>query len=259
MLPVWLSDTVTTDVSRALHYTGLWGLEGVELRRVGHGVVPDVPNERVLRDRLAAEEWAVAAMEPGLFEGTATDSAAAFGDLARLDEVLAFARRIVCPVIVVGGFAPDGFDFAAAADVLRRAGKKAKTAGATLAVLNSPDAATRTGADLARLLDAVGHEAVGAAWHPAHAAMAGERPADGLAALGQRVRHVRVRDGALEANGAWADALVGEGAIGWEEQVAMLRAAGYGGALSLEVHPVDDLPLAKVGLRSGTAVARLAR
>lgn len=259
MLPVWLPDTVTTDVSRALHYTGLWGLEGVELRRVGRGVVPDVPNERMLRDRLAAEEMAVAAVAPGLFEGASTDRAGVFGDLARLDETLAFARRLACPVIVVGGFAADGFDLDAVADVLRRAGDKAAAAGATLAVLNDPELATRTGADLARLLDAAAHDAVGAAWHPAHAAMAGEAPADGLAALGTRVRHVRVRDGALDAEGGWTDALVGEGAVGWDEQVAALKRLGYGGALSLEVYPANDLPLPKGGLRSGTAVARLAR
>ncbi len=28
----WTTDTVTTDASRALHYTLLWGLEGVVLR-----------------------------------------------------------------------------------------------------------------------------------------------------------------------------------------------------------------------------------
>lgn len=259
MLPVWLSDTVTTDVSRALHYTGLWGLEGVELRRVGHGVVPDVPNERMLRDRLAAEEMAVAAVEPGLFEGAATDRAATFGDLARLDDALAFARRLACPVVVANGFAPDGFDLAAAADALRRAGDKAGAAGVRVAVLHGPDAAVRTAADLARLLDAVAHDAVGAAWHPALALMVGEDPADGLAALGARVRHVRVRDGAVDDLGVWTDALVGEGAVGWDAQVAALKRFGYDGALSLEVHPVDDLLLPKVGLRSGTAVARLAR
>jgi len=259
MTPAWLSDTVTPDVSRALHYTALWGLEGVELRRVGHGVVPDVPNERVLRDRLAQGEMAVVALVPGLFEAPTADRAAAFDGLARLSGTLVFARRVACPVVVASGFAADGFALAEAVDVLRRAGDAVARAGVHLAVLNEPDMAHRTGDDLARLLDAVDHPNVGAAWHPANALRAGERPADGLAALGARVRHVRVRDGAVQGTGGWADTLVGEGDVDWPAQGARLKAVGYAGALSLEVHPVGELPAAKTGLRSGTAVVRLAR
>ena len=53
MTPIWLTDTVTGDLDRALHYTSLWGLEGVELRTVG-GPEDRVPfvNEAKLRRRL---------------------------------------------------------------------------------------------------------------------------------------------------------------------------------------------------------------
>lgn len=262
MLPAWLPDTVTADVSRGLHYTTLWGLEGVELRRVGHGRVPDVPNERVLRERLEAAEMDVVAIDPGLFEGPLADRALALGDLARLDDSLAFARRFDCPVVVVGAFAgeDDGPNsLAAAADVLRRAGDRAAAHGVALAVQHGLGTAAPTAQALAALLDAANHAAVGALWHPAEALRAGESATDGLAALGPRIRHVRVRDSQPVGTGGWADAVVGEGAVGWDAVAKGLAALGYRGALSLEVHPAGELPAPKSGLRSGTAVARLAR
>ena len=69
MLPVWLTESVTPDLCRAVHYTLLWGLEGVVLRTVGRSGnrVPFV-NERQLRTRLEEPEGQVVAVDPGLFD-----------------------------------------------------------------------------------------------------------------------------------------------------------------------------------------------
>ena len=63
MLTAWLTDTVTSDLDRALHYTLLWGLEGVELRTVG-GAEDRVPfvNEAKLKRRLSEHELPVVAI-----------------------------------------------------------------------------------------------------------------------------------------------------------------------------------------------------
>ncbi len=69
MLPVWLPDTVTLDLDRALHYTLLWGLEGIVLRTVG-GEADRVPhvNEARLKRRLSEHDLPAVAVDPGLFE-----------------------------------------------------------------------------------------------------------------------------------------------------------------------------------------------
>ena len=259
MLPAWLTDTVTPDLDRALHYTGLWGLDGLELRTVGRERVPHA-NERKLRARLDEHELAVAALVPGLFEGPMSDGAARLNELALLAETIAFAGRVGGRVVVASAFAaePD-FDRAAAADLLRRAGDDAGRAGVTLALLPESDGQHPTATALAALIDAADHPAVGAAWAPADALRAGESPEAGLAALGRRVAHVRVRDGHAGPGGAWADAVVGEGAVGWPAVLRGLAAQGYTGALSLEVHPAGDLPAPKAGLRSATFLVREAR
>lgn len=254
MLPAWLTDTVTSDLDRALHYTLLWGLEAVELRTVGraHDRVPFV-NEAKLVRRLAEHELGVAAVVPGLFEGRVVERAAWLNELAALGETLRFCRRVGCSRVVVSAFTEATPE--AAAEPLRRAGEAAAQAGVTLAVLNEQGAAHATGAALAALLEAVDHAHVQAAWHPAEALAAGEDPARGLAALAGRVALVRCRDGRPQPGG-WADAPLGEGAVGWADQLRRLAADGFEGPLSLELTG-EARP--RRGLHDATTLVHLVR
>lgn len=257
MLPVWLTDTVTSDLERALHYTLLWGLQGVELRTVG-GAEDRVPSVNVtqVKQRLDDSEMLAAAVDPAMFEGSVGDRVAWLNELTVFDETLRFCERIGCPRIVVSSFAAtDDFDLSAAADALRRAGDAAAEYGRTVAVLNAADMACPTGHALAELLDAVDHAFVRAAWSPAEAVQAGEEPAAGLAALGDRVTLVRCRDGQM-TNGRWEEMPFDEGAIDWAKQLALLDEEDFQGPLSLEMN-VEPRP--KHGLRSATRLIRMLR
>lgn len=255
---VWLPDSVTPDLDRALHYTALWGLDGVELAVVD-GPTRRVPhvNEKRLRARLDETEMEVASVRPDLFAAPMADRVALLNDLAALPETVAFARRIGSPRVVVPAFAPGDAsddDLAAAADVLRRAADASAKGGVTLGVEHGPETACPTATDLARVLDAAG-DGVRAVWSPADALVAGEAWADGLAALNGRVDVVRVRDGTVWG-GALGDTEVGEGAVGWTELVRALVASGFDGALSLDVRAE---PKAKTGLRSATFLMQAVR
>ena len=256
MLPTLLTDTVTPDLDRALHYAALWGLEAVELRTVG-GPGERVPfvNRRKLLRRLEETEFAVAAVVPGLFEGAAADRAARLNELAALKETLDFCRHVGCRRIVASAFAAEGFAPEAAAEWLRRAGDAAGAAGLTLALLNEADGACPTGEKLAALLGMAAHPAVGAAWSPAEALAAGENPDAGLAALAPHVRLVRFRDG-LGTGAAFQETEPGEGSVDWPAQLAALAAAGFSGPVSLEVRAA---PKAKVGVRAGARLVHLIR
>lgn len=267
MLPVWLTDTVTPDLGRAMHYTLLWGLQGVELRTVGSAAerVPRV-NERQVAESLEANDMLPVAISPGLFEAPLAARAHWMNDLATFGETVRFAERIGCPRVVVGAFGGEEEGRGGVADeaveALRRAVEQAAPAGLTLAVRNETDGRHATGQSLAHLLDAVAEAtgrpgAVQAAWDPAAALRAGEDPAEGLRALGERVTLVRCSDGVADPQqGTWQDTSFGEGAVGWEEQLRLLHGVGFQGPLSLEVN-VEPRP--KEGLRAATRLIRMIR
>ena len=251
MTPALLTDAVTGDAARAVRLTLFWGLEAVALRTVGGGRVPNVAEAPLLR-RLDEADLPVAALDPGLFEGSAASAAVWLNDLAALADLAPFARRVRCDLVRLGALSdPDGWDAARAADALRQAGERADGLGLRLAVRNEAGTAVATGADLASLLDAVGHPAVGADWRPADALQAGEDPEAGLAALlrGGAPFCVGVRDG--EPGAEWTETVVGEGAVGWAGQLAALAEAGMDGPLVLDAAPE---PARSTGLASATAL-----
>ncbi len=259
MTPVWTTDSVTTDLARAVHYTLLWGLEGVVLQTVG-GADDRVPfvNEAALRARLADAELPVAAVMPGLFEGAASARASWLNDLAVLDDVAAFCHRVGCEIVRVGALGGGKGDADAAAEALRQAGAVAARQGLRLAVRNDADTAVATGAALADLLARVNRDAVGADWRPADALAAGEDPADGLDSLveaGVEIVTVGARDGRIEA-GEWEETVLGEGDVGWDGHVGALAEAGFDGPLVLDALPG---PPKTHGLRTATALVRLSR
>lgn len=263
MIPTWLTDTVTSDLDRALHYTALWGLEGVELRTVG-GVEDRVPfvNEAKLKRRLREQSLPVCAIVPGLFEGSVKERAAWLNEIALMEETLAFCRRIGCSRIVVSAFGSEaGVDPSSedvrdeAVEALQRAGAAAAKADVRLVVLNETGMAHATGGALGRLLEAVDHPAVRAAWSPAEALRNGEDPAEGLEALGDRVELVRCSDGSVEAGG-WQEAPLGEGDVRWAEHLRRLHELGFSGPVSLEVY-LEPRP--KQGLQSATRLIQMIR
>ncbi len=249
MLPVWLTDTVTPDLSRAVHYTLLWGLEGVALRTVG-GAGDRVPfvNEAALRRRLDEAELPVAMLDPGLFGGALASRAAWMNDTAALADTLAFARRVGASLVSVGALAADldGFAPEAAAEALRPAADAAARAGVRLALRNEAGTAVETGAAMAAVLAALDHPAAGADFHPDDALAAGEAPASGLAAL-------RAAPGGVAAV-SLPDAFLLAHDVG--ALLAPLAAGGWTGPLVLHV---GGRPAGPSGLTASTALVAAVR
>lgn len=257
MIPVWLTDTVTSDLNRALHYTQLWGLHGVELRTVG-GPDDRVPfvNEKQVREQLDGTDLLIGSVVPSMFEGPVHDRAAWMNDLIRFEDTLKMCERVGCPRITISPFAgtPDR-SVDPIVDALRRAGEKAEAHGRYVAVRNGPETACPTGRALADVLSRVDHPHVRAAWNPAGALRAGEDPLDGLTALAGLVTLVRCSDGRRTGD-HWEDAPLGDGAVGWMRQFRRLHARGFRGPISLEVY-VEPRP--EQGLRDATTLIHMLR
>ena len=258
MIPSLLTDTITTDLDRALHYVLLWGLEGVELRSVGRPTdrVPFV-NESKHRKRLLEAELPAVAVVPGIFEGEVGDRPAWMNELTALEETLQFCRRIDCPRVVVSSFArsdPEGAEsFDAAAAALGMAGRLGKKYGVEICVLNERGMHASTGAELSRMIGLA--ENVSAAWSPAEAVIAGENATDALEGLSGRIALVRCRNGEASGNG-WEPRSIDRGEIDWLEQIRRLEKMGFVGPISLEV---TAEPRAKQGLQDATTIIEYIR
>lgn len=253
MTPVWYPDSVTTDLHRGLHYTLLWGLNGIVVRRLGRAAdrVPYV-NERALKDALRAEDMPLAAVDPGLFEGGAEERVTWLNELALLEETLSLCNRLGCERVIVGALGRgETFSGGEARRALRQAGEKAAEAGCRLVVRPDTKGHIRTGVALADLVASVGHDAVGVLWAPAVSVAGGEPVGDGLAALAETVCIEMV-----EVDDAWLLDASGEGDVAPEGNFARLRETGFEGPVALSV---TRRPVGAAGLEAATAMIRMLR
>lgn len=126
---------------------------------------------------------------------------------------------------------PGGTDEAAAARRLRAIAPVAAASGVVIAVETHDSHAT--GAAVARLLEIAAVPGTTAAiWDLLHPWRNGEDPADTLAALGDHLAYVQVKD-AVSADDT-TPVPICEGAVPLTAAAEVLRAAGYAGWVSLE-------------------------
>ena len=251
MLPVWLTDTVTTDLDRAVHYTLLWGLEGMVLRTVGSAEsrIPNVDEEKLGR-RMRENDLPVPAVEPGLFSGPLGSPHQWMNEIMLARDVFTFCDRLGIGIVIVDAFAGEPGDRSVEelAEPLRELGDEASDRGVRVAVRNRSGTHAPTGSMLAELLDAVDHVWVGGAWAPADGRAQGESLSDGLEVLGERIELVSAPDYAFEGERSEEFAM--------EEVLRGLHERGFHGPVSLEI---ESEPKPKHGLWAATELVRTIR
>jgi len=126
---------------------------------------------------------------------------------------------------------------AAINDKLLQAANQAGKKGITLVLENEPACNTATGAEAAKVLDAVKSPYLMLNWDPGNAATLGETPyPDGYNLLPKdRIGHCHCKDAVKKGKGYdWAP--MGGGIIDWAGQFKALKRDGYHFAVSLETH-----------------------
>jgi len=114
------------------------------------------------------------------------------------------------------------------------AGKK----GIILVLENEPSCNTATGAEAAKVLNAVNSPHLRLNWDPGNASELGERPyPDGYNLLQKdRIGHCHCKDSVKKPDGKYTWAPMGGGIIDWVGQFKALKRDGYTYAVSLETH-----------------------
>lgn len=119
---------------------------------------------------------------------------------------------------------------------LLKAADKAGSQGIKLILENEPSCNTATGAEAAKVLDAVKSKDFFLNWDPGNAAAAGETPFPGAYDLlpKDRIGHCHCKDVKKIGKGDWAP--MGSGVIDWLGQFKALKSDGFHFAVSLETH-----------------------
>jgi sugar phosphate isomerase/epimerase len=123
-------------------------------------------------------------------------------------------------------------------DRIREAAVKAGKKGVTLTLENELACNTATGAEAARLLNAVRERGLMLNWDPGNATARGEKAfPDGYTKLPKdRIGHVHCKDAVNKPGGGTDWACMGTGIVDWVGQFRALKKDGYTGPLSLETH-----------------------
>ena len=124
-------------------------------------------------------------------------------------------------------------------DRIREAAVKVARKGVTLTLENELACNTATGAEAARLLNAVREKGLMLNWDPGNATARAEKAfPDGYAKLPKdRIGHVHCKDAVNKPGGGGTDwACMGTGIVDWVGQFRALKKDGYTGPLSLETH-----------------------
>jgi len=123
-------------------------------------------------------------------------------------------------------------------DRVREAAVKVGKKGVTLTLENELACNTATGAEAARLLNAIREPSLMLNWDPGNATARGEKAfPDGYVKLPKnRIAHLHCKDVVNKAGGGTDWASMGTGIVDWVGQFRALKKDGYTGPLSLETH-----------------------
>ncbi len=215
-----------------------WGYGGVELRLLGPDLIPaDLPPAERAQLRAQFEAAGVAIVCVATSARFSAADPGTRADNERLAErYLELAADLGSPMIrVFGGQFPEGVAgdnvITYVAESLERVGRRGEALG-VMTVLETHDGFS-AGATVAATLARVSSPAVGALWDTHHPYRKGETAAETLAYLGDRLRHVHIKDARRRGDG-WDLVLLGEGEVPVAAVLQVVRAAGYDGWYCVE-------------------------
>ena len=147
------------------------------------------------------------------------------------------AADLSTPLVrVFGGRRPDGVDLdrgiVNVAAGLNRIAPSAERHGVVVMLETHDD--FRASDAVARIMARVPSRAIAVHWDVQNTVAVGEEPADSLAAIGDRLAHVHVKD-ARRAPGDWPRLPIGEGDVPIRAALSLLHRRGCAGYLGVEI------------------------
>jgi sugar phosphate isomerase/epimerase len=252
-----ITDEFSQDIETAARSMAEAGMTGAELRMVFGKNVMDLTDSELDRacEIVAQHGVEIMSIASPLLKCVLPDSpdvdarfqqdvfaaAYTFEDQPRLaDRALEIAERTGARIVRVFSYwrsvQPEAC-FERVARALEHLAGQAAQHGRIVGLENEHACNIATGAETARVLEAVAHPNLKVVWDPANAYVSGETPyPDGYRRVPvQRIAHVHAKDCRVEGHRPEWCAL-GEGGIDWKGQIRALAEDGYKGWISLETH-----------------------
>ena len=216
-----------------------YGYRALEVRLLDGEIIPaDLSQERRKQMKAVMAAHGVEILGLGLSTRfSATAAAERQTNVDQLCRYLELANDLGAPMVrTFGGNAAAGATVEQTinwvAQGLLGAVATAAAQGVTI-VLETHDAFCR-GAEVAPVLAQVNSPYVAAVWDIHHPYRMGESIAETWRLIGDRVKHVHIKDGRKKADGDWQLVLLGEGELPCREVIELLHTKGYQGYLSAE-------------------------
>jgi sugar phosphate isomerase/epimerase len=252
-----ITDEFSQDIEAAVRAMSEIGMTGAELRMVFGKNMIDLNDSELQRacEIVARHGLEIVSIASPLLKCVLPDSpevdarfqqdvfaaSHTFEDQPRLaDRALEMAERTGARIVRVFSYwrtvRPEPC-FERIARALEHLAEQAAMHGRIIGLENEHACNIATGAETARMLDAVAHPNLKVVWDPANAYISGETPfPDGYRLLPvARIAHVHAKDCRVEGHHPIWCAL-GEGGIDWKGQIGALEKDGYKGWISLETH-----------------------
>ncbi len=252
-----ITDEYSTDLDKALEAMAATGMSGAELRMIGGKNIVDLTDEELDRAIAAVKARGMEVISiaspllkcvlPGApdvdprFQQDVFGARHTFEDQPRLAErAFAIAKRSGAKIVRVFSFWRTVEPEKCLAGIVKALGalcERAAPEGLLIGLENEHACNIATGAETAKVLEAVEHPNLRVVWDPCNALVAGENPfPDGYRRLPpERIAHVHAKDCHMEGHKPVFGPL-GTRAVDWRGQIRALLEDGYRGYISLETH-----------------------
>jgi sugar phosphate isomerase/epimerase len=239
------------------------GYAALEVRLLDGEIIPvDLPAERRHQIKQAMQRHNIGIVGLGLSTRfSSPDPEERRANLELLVRYLALADDLGVPMVrTFGGNVTPGHTLEETVDWvaenLAAAMPSAEKYGVAI-VLETHDAFC-LGADVARVINQVPHDLLGAVWDVHHPFRMGESIEETWQLIGPRVKHIHIKDARRQPDGTWQLVLLGEGEVPCRETIQLLHRRGYTGAVTAEWekkwHPEIEEP--EIALPQHAAVLR---
>ncbi len=237
-----VSDEISPDFNEAARYGGEWGISIFEFRVLKTGRIPAVDQGelREVGGLVKGHGLKITALSPGIFKHPLSQMAKLEEELTTtLPKTLALARELGASLVIAFGFQRERNEkpelFSRAVDFMSRAAERAGKEGIKLIIENEPGFWCDSGANTARLIQAVNSPSLRANWDPCNGYGTAERPfPEGYEAVKQYIANVHVKD--TKEGSLIRCVPVGEGALNWKGQLAALVRDQLVRHITIETH-----------------------